>query len=420
MKVLVVGNGGREHAIAWKLSQSASVDRIFATQPNAGMSSIVEGISIAPTDIEGLVRFAKSEGVDLTVPGPEAPLCAGIVDAFEEQGLFAFGPNAACAKMEGSKAFAKDVMARMGVPTAEYSVFHDFDSARAYVEGCQLPVVVKADGLAAGKGVRICGTRDEAVAAVQDMMGDQLYGVAGARLVVEEFLEGRELSFMALVDGSKIVPLATSQDHKRLLDNDLGPNTGGMGAFSPSPIADEALIDRVMHEVMHPTIASLDEQGLRYRGFLYAGLMVSERGPSTLEFNVRLGDPETQPLLFRLKSDLATMLLSARDGFSGLKVEWDPRPAVCLVLASEGYPVRPIKGRVISGLDDVSAMDDVMVFHAGTRFNDQGEVITSGGRVLGVTALGDSLAQARVKAYSAVKKIHFEGQHVRADIALSV
>jgi phosphoribosylamine--glycine ligase len=322
--------------------------------------------------------------------------------------------------MEGSKAFAKRIMSRMGVPTAEYAVFQELSSAKSYVRDCALPVVVKADGLAAGKGVRICTTRTEAVEAVADLMGAQVYGTAGATLVIEEFLEGRELSFMALVDGTTIVPLATSQDHKRLMDNDLGPNTGGMGAYSPSPIADQALLDRVMHEVMLPTVQSMAEQGLCYRGFLYAGLMVSERGPSTLEFNVRLGDPETQPLLFRMRSDLAHLLLSARDGLHGLEVDWDPRPAVCLVMASEGYPTKPIKGRVITGLSDVAKMTDVMVFHAGTRLGDGGAVLTSGGRVLGVTATGATMAGARDRAYEAADLIHFDGQQMRRDIGASI
>lgn len=417
MKVLVVGNGGREHALAYKLRQSAGVDRVFATRPNAGMARLTDAVDIAPTDVAALVRFARSEGVDLTVPGPEAPLCAGLVDAFDEAGLYAFGPSGAAARMEGSKAFAKAVMARTGVPTAEHAEFDDVGAALAHVAACPLPVVVKADGLAAGKGVRICGSREEAADAVRDLCGERIYGDAGSRLVIEEYLEGTELSFIALVDGDTIVPLDTSQDHKRLLDHDEGPNTGGMGAFSPAPAVDEALVDRVIHEIMAPTLLSLSERKIRFRGFLYAGLMIGPRGPKVLEFNVRLGDPETQPLLMRLGSDLAALLLAPRDGGLPTRIDWDPRPALCVVLASEGYPAAPVKGRPIAGLDAVNEGPDLQVFHAGTRLGDDGQVLTNGGRVLGVTALGADLEAARRRAYAAADQIHFEGKQLRRDIA---
>jgi len=420
MKALVVGNGGREHALAWRLATSPSVDQVFVTRPNAGMRHAYNAIDIAPSDIASLVRFAKSENIALTVPGPEAPLCAGLVDAFQSEGLYAFGPTAACAELEGSKNFAKEVMNHTGVPTGEYRMFTDANAALSFVEHCTIPTVIKADGLAAGKGVRICATREEARQAVQDLMVSQVFGNAGQQLIIEEFLEGIECSFIALVDGQKVVPLATSQDHKRLLDNDQGPNTGGMGAFSPSPHADETLIDRVMHEVIYPTLVSLETQDLSFRGFLYAGLMLTPRGPQVLEFNVRLGDPETQPLLMRLKSDLADTLLGIREGgITANSLHWDPRPAVCLVMASPGYPEKSDVGHEISGLDEADALGDVKVFHAGTTVDEQGRTITSGGRVLGVTALGDDLGSARDLAYQAADTIHFEGAQLRRDIAAS-
>jgi len=420
MRVLIVGNGGREHALAWRLSQSSSVERIFVTRPNAGMHTDYDAVDIAPGDIEGLLSFAKAEQISLTLPGPEAPLCEGIVDSFEDAGLYAFGPKAACAKLEGSKAFAKEVMSRTGVDTAEYRQFSDAETALKYVESCPLPTVVKADGLAAGKGVRICATREEARSAVQDLMVSQIFGAAGHELIIEEFMEGVECSFIALVDGQNVVPLATSQDHKRLLDGDEGPNTGGMGAFSPSPHANEALIDRVVHEIIQPTLVSLSTRALSYRGFLYAGLMLTPRGPRVLEFNVRLGDPETQPLMMSLQSDLAEVLMSVRDG--GLnpgKLQWDPRPAACIVMSSRGYPEKPEKGFEIHGLEQAKKMESVQVFHAGTRLDSAGKTLSSGGRVLGVTALGDDLGAARDRAYKAAAAISFEGAHYRKDIAVN-
>ena len=419
MKVFVIGNGGREHALAWRLARCPSVDTVYATRPNPGMVDLCEAVDIAPSDIPALTAFAKDAGIDLTVPGPEAPLCDGIVDAFAAQGIYAFGPDAACARLEGSKSFAKDVMARTGVPTAEHRSFTDCDAALRYLAETPMPIVVKADGLAAGKGVFVCTERADAEDAVRAALQDGAFGDSGATVVIEECLEGRELSFIALVDGSTVVPLATSQDHKRLLDGDEGPNTGGMGAYSPSPAADGALEDRILHEVVHPTLRSLAERGLRYRGFLYAGLMLTDRGPKVLEFNVRMGDPETQPLLVRLQGDLAEALLSPRYGqLSGAPLTWDPRPSVCVVAASEGYPQSPKKDRVIEGLDTAGAMDDVVVFHAGTKLGDDGTVRTSGGRVLGITALGDNIDAARTRAYEAASAIHFEGMHLRKDIGL--
>lgn len=416
MKVFVIGNGGREHALCWKLEQSSLVDKLFATRPNAGMAPLVDAVDISPTDVPSLVHFAKSEGIDMVIPGPEAPLCAGIVDALIEEGIYAFGPTADCARLEGSKHFAKLVMQGMGVPTAEYQAFTSAEDALEYVSTIDGPVVVKADGLASGKGVHICMDRAQAVDSVRQIMEDRKYGDAGQSLVVEEFMVGRELSFIALVDGTTVVPLASSQDHKRLLNDDQGPNTGGMGAYSPSPALDERLYDRIMHEVMYPTVQSIAEQGLKFRGFLYAGLMLTERGPRVLEFNVRMGDPETQPIMSRLKSDLAEVLWRARNHELPQELSWDERSSVCLVLASEGYPESPQKGRVISGLEDASKVANSHVFHAGTTLNDSGEVITSGGRVLGVTALGDTLEEARDTAYEAASKIHFDGMQLRTDI----
>jgi phosphoribosylamine---glycine ligase len=419
MKVLVVGNGGREHALCWRFARCGSVDTVYATRPNPGMAAVCEPVDIAPSDIAALVAFSKDEGVELTVPGPEAPLCAGVVDAFAEAGLYAFGPVAACARLEGSKSFAKDVMARTGVPTAEHRTFTSCDEALRYLQELPMPIVVKADGLAAGKGVAVCTERSEAEEAVRASLLDGAFGDSGNKVVIEECLEGRELSFMALVDGSTVVPLATSQDHKRLNEGDRGPNTGGMGAYSPSPAADGALEERILHEVVQPTLRSLSERGLRYRGFLYAGLMLTDRGPKVLEFNVRMGDPETQPLLVRLQGDLAEAMLAARDGqLSGAALSWDPRPSVCVVLASEGYPRSPKKGRAIFGLDRAAAMDDVVVFHAGTKLGEGGAVLSSGGRVLGVTALGDNIDGARARAYEAAAAISFEGMHLRRDIGL--
>ncbi len=416
MKVFVVGNGGREHALCWKLAQSTQIDQIYATRPNAGMVPLVDAVDISPTDVPALVKFAKDERIDMVIPGPEAPLCAGIVDALTSEGIYAFGPTADCARLEGSKHFAKLVMERMGVPTAEYQAFSRAEDALEYVSTIEGPVVVKADGLASGKGVHICMNRTQAIDSVRQIMEERKYGDAGQSLVVEEFMVGRELSFIALVDGTTVVPLASSQDHKRLLDEDKGPNTGGMGAFSPSPALDDPLYDRIMHEVMYPTVQSIAEQGLTFRGFLYAGLMLTERGPRVLEFNVRMGDPETQPIMSRLKSDLAEVLWRARAHELPHELMWDDRASVCLVLASEGYPEKPIKGRVINGLEAAAEVEDSHVFHAGTSLNEAGEVITTGGRVLGVTALGDTLEDARQKAYEAASRIHFDGMQLRKDI----
>jgi phosphoribosylamine--glycine ligase len=416
MKVFVVGNGGREHALCWKLAQSTQIEQIYATRPNAGMVPLVDAVDISPTDVPALVKFAKDERIDMVIPGPEAPLCAGIVDALTSEGIYAFGPTADCARLEGSKHFAKLVMERMGVPTAEYQAFSRAEDALEYVSTIDGPVVVKADGLASGKGVHICMNRTQAIDSVRQIMEERKYGDAGQSLVVEEFMVGRELSFIALVDGTTVVPLASSQDHKRLLDEDKGPNTGGMGAFSPSPALDDPLYDRIMHEVMYPTVQSIAEQGLTFRGFLYAGLMLTERGPRVLEFNVRMGDPETQPIMSRLKSDLAEVLWRARAHELPHELMWDDRASVCLVLASEGYPEKPIKGRVINGLEAAAEVEDSHVFHAGTSLNEAGEVITTGGRVLGVTALGDTLEDARQKAYEAASRIHFDGMQLRKDI----
>ncbi len=425
MKVLVVGQGGREHVLAWKLAQSPSVSEVICAPGNAGTAKDCRNVDIAADDIERLIEFAKKENIELTVIGPEVPLVAGVADAFEKAGLNVFGPSAKAAQLEGSKIFSKKIMKIAKVPTAEYWVFRDTASASNYFEGVEedenfrdQPVVVKADGLAAGKGVIVCKNHAEAKEAVHRILVEQEFGEAGSQVVLEEFLEGEEASILALVDGNTIVALETSQDHKAAHDGDKGPNTGGMGAYSPAPIVTPELMDEIIEKILIPTVHAMKHEGCPFRGVLYAGLMLSARGPKVLEFNVRFGDPEAQPVLMRLKSDLAQILLAASKGklHEVDDLEWDPRPAVCVVMASDGYPGSYEKGFPIRGLDDADALENVKVFHAGTTIKD-GEVVNAGGRVLGVTAIGDDITAAKLSAYQAVKKIRWDGAWCRTDIS---
>jgi phosphoribosylamine---glycine ligase len=419
VKILVVGGGGREHAMAWKAAQSPLVERVYVAPGNAGTAHEpgCENVPIDAADIAALAGFAVRAGIGLTIVGPEVPLVAGIVDEFSSRGLKCFGPSAACARLEGSKAFSKSFFARHGIPTAAWGDFSDVESACDYIRSCGAPIVVKADGLAAGKGVVVAATVAEAENAVRDMLSGNRFGDAGARVVIEEFLAGEEASFITMVDGTHILPLASSQDHKARDDGDRGPNTGGMGAYSPAPVVDAALHERIMREVMAPTVAGLAADGTPYTGFLYAGIMVAADGsPRVLEFNCRFGDPETQPILFRLKSDLVALCLAALEGgLDGMSCEWDPRAALGVVLAAEGYPDHYRQGDPITGLDADAGQDDVKIFHAGTRLRD-GEVVTSGGRVLCAVALGDGVAEAQRKAYTLAGRIHWEGVFCRGDI----
>jgi phosphoribosylamine---glycine ligase len=415
MKLLVIGSGGREHALAWKLAQSPKVQKVFVAPGNAG-TAVENGLeNIALSDIPALVAFAKKEHVQLTVVGPEAPLAAGVVDAFQQAGLKIFGPVRAAAQLEASKDFAKAFMARHGLPTARYRTFSAAAEAKAYVESEGAPIVVKADGLAAGKGVVVATTKEEAHAAIDAMLTDNRLGDAGARVVIEEFLEGEEASFIVMSDGAHVLPLATSQDHKRLRDGDEGPNTGGMGAYSPAPVVTPQVHARVMREIILPAVQGMAKDGTPYVGFLYAGLMIDRKGNArTLEFNCRMGDPETQPIILRLKSDLLELIERALDGtLERATPEWDRRAALGVVLAAHGYPDEPRKGDRIDGVPKPAS--DCHVFHAGTRL--EGKVpVTNGGRVLCVTALGDSVKMARTRAYEAVDRIRFDGMQYRKDI----
>jgi phosphoribosylamine--glycine ligase len=416
MRVLVIGSGGREHALVWKLRQSPRVETLWCAPGNAGIAGDAECVPIAADDVKGLLRFATERKVDLTVVGPELPLTMGLVDTFTAAGLRAFGPTAAAARLEGSKAFTKELLRHERVPTAFFGVFTDPEDAARYIREVGAPIVVKADGLASGKGVFICRTVAEALEAVDELMQKRLFGDAGSRVVVEEFLEGEEVSFMGLSDGTTVLPLATSQDHKRALDGDRGPNTGGMGAYSPAPVVTAALQDRIMREIMEPVVRGLARQGIRYTGVLYAGLMIDEGRAKVLEFNVRFGDPEAQVLLARLRTDLCELIERAVDGrLAGTTVEWDPRAAVCVVLAAAGYPGAAERGRAVEGLETLAGWREGIVFHAGTRRAD-GILVTEGGRVLGVTALGDTLDRAVGEAYAAVGKIRWAGMHYRRDI----
>ncbi|WP_334180563.1 phosphoribosylamine--glycine ligase [Pseudoxanthomonas sp.] len=418
MKVLVIGSGGREHALAWKLAQSPRVDDVIVAPGNAGTATEAKcrNVAIRVTDIDALLAMVQAEGVGLTVVGPEVPLVAGVVDRFRLAGLRIFGPTAAAAQLEGSKAFAKDFLARHGIPTAFYAVHTDVDAALAYVREKGAPIVVKADGLAAGKGVIVAMTLDEAEAAVRDMLSGNAFGDAGARVVIEEFLEGEEASFISMVDGTTALPMATSQDHKRVGDGDTGPNTGGMGAYSPAPVVTPEVHARVMREVVNPTVQGMIADGVPFAGFLYAGLMIDAAGaPKVIEFNVRFGDPETQPVMLRLQSDLVDLVEAAIDGrLDATEAQWDPRPSLGVVMAAAPYPETPVTGDVIAGLDGVPAT--AKVFHAGTALDADGHVVSAGGRVLCVAALGDSVSDAQRNAYAGVDAITWANEFHRTDI----
>jgi len=418
MKVLIVGGGGREHALAWKAAQSELVDMVFVAPGNAGTAteSGVRNIDISAEDIPALKGFAESEGIGLTIVGPEAPLVAGIVNEFEGAGLKIFGPDKNAAQLEGSKAFTKDFLAKHNIPTAAYGNFTDVDEAVAYIKQRGAPIVVKADGLAAGKGVIVAQSEDEAIAAVQDMLAGNRFGDAGHRVVVEECLVGEEASFICIIDGEDVLPMASSQDHKARDDGDKGPNTGGMGAYSPAPVVDAAMHDRIMNEVIIPTVKGMNADGNRYRGFLYAGVMIGDDGiPKVLEYNCRFGDPETQPIMMRLQSDLVELCLAAVDGeLASKSADWDTRASMGVVLAAGGYPDSYNKGDVISGLDIVDD-DSTKVFHAGTVFKGD-DVVTGGGRVLCVVGLGDTVADAQAIAYKGVSKVNWNDVYFRTDI----
>lgn len=417
MKVLVIGGGGREHALVWKLAQSRHVDKIYCMPGNAGISEIAECIDVS-NDFEALLDFVKYEWIDLTIVGPEDPLSKGIVDLFEKEGRRIIGPTKEASRLESSKVFAKDFMKRYGIPTAEYKVFTSYLHAEDYIRIKGAPIVIKADGLAAGKGVFVAKTIDEALESLRLIMKERVFGEAGDRVVIEEFLEGEEASFMAFCDGKTVIPMVSSQDHKRVFDNDEGPNTGGMGACSPAPVVTEEIERIVMNKIMFPAIRGMRAEGIRYKGILYAGLMIKDGRPYVLEFNCRFGDPETQPVLTRLQSDLIDISFAIiEERLSEVEIKWRPEASVCVVLASKGYPGKYEKGKIIKGLEKLKGLEDLFVFHAGTAYNN-GDIVTSGGRVLGVTALGKDIVEARQRAYEAIGNIHFEGMHFRKDIAL--
>ena len=425
MKVLVVGSGGREHAITWKVAQSPRVDRVFVAPGNAGTGLHGENVDLEATDFAGLVKFAKQNDIGLTVIGPEVPLCEGIVDIFESEGLKVFGPDKSAAQLEGSKVFCKNVLRAADVPTADFQEFRDASSAERFInerysetpEDC--PVVVKADGLAAGKGAIVCKTRDDALEAINMIARERQFGDAGNRMIIEDRMSGTEASILAITDGKTILTLPPAEDHKRAHDNDAGPNTGGMGAYCPTPSIDADTLNWVESNVLVPTVHVMKRNRNPFRGILYAGLMLTPQGPKVLEYNVRFGDPECQPMLMRLKTDFVDILEATVDRRLGEigQLEWDDRPSVCVVMASEGYPGSYEKGKVIRGLDEAAKIDDVVVFHAGTTTNEVGEVVTNGGRVLGVTAMGDTVAAAKLQAYKAVKCIRWDGAWCRKDIS---
>ena len=415
MKILVVGGGGREHALVWKIAASPLVKQVYCAPGNAGIAKLAECVNLKADDIDGLLEFARRESIDLTVVGPEVALCQGIVDVFQEQKLVIFGPSKEAAELEGSKVFCKNLLRRFGIPTSNYRVFNNSRQAIDYVKSAPFPAVIKADGLAAGKGAIICTTEDEAVSTLEAMMIKKVFGKAGDQVIIEEHLSGAEASVMAFTDGKSIVTMESTQDHKRIYDGDRGPNTGGMGAYSPAPVAGEHDYTRVIHEVMVPIVHALNREKKRFRGILYAGIMFTKGGPKVLEFNVRFGDPECQPLMMRLKSDIVPLMLATiNEKLEDAEMESDPRPAVCVVMTSGGYPGRYEKGYEITGLDDAE-VDGTKVFHAGTR-REGDKIVTSGGRVLGITALGDTLEEAQKNAYAATGKINFIAAHHRKDI----
>lgn len=424
MNILVVGNGGREHALAWKISQSPSADRVFVAPGNAGTEADAENVNISANDFPALIQFAKQNEIGLTVVGPEAPLAAGIVDCFQDEGLTIFGPTKSAAELEASKVFCKNVLRQADVPTADYQVFRDGDSAKRFIsdryhtDNEDVPLVIKADGLAAGKGVVVCHNRQQALDAVDRLTSEKEFGSAGSQLVLEERLDGDEASVIAITDGQTIVPLSPAQDHKPALDGDKGPNTGGMGAYSPTGLVDAEMLSLIEEQVLVPTVHAMKRSRRPFRGVLYAGLIATNQGPKVLEFNVRLGDPECQPILMRLKSDLVDLLMATVEGRLDTiqPLEWDPRPAVCVVMASEGYPGSYEKGFTIRGLSDAESLEDVKVFHAGTTMSNN-RIVTNGGRVLGVTAIGSSISAAKLQAYKGVRCIRWDGAWCRKDIS---
>jgi len=415
MKVLVVGNGGREHALVWKIKQSSLVKEVYCASGNAGIGKIAKRVNISPTDIYNLVRFAKENKIDLTVVGPEQPLSEGIVDRFNEEGLKIFGHQKSAAILEASKVFAKNLMKKYGIPTAKFESFEKEEDAIKFIKEVGAPIVIKADGLAAGKGVVVAKTEEEAIQAVKDMFAGK-FGPASKRVVIEEFLEGEEASYICFVKDDKLVPMPTSQDHKRAYDNDEGPNTGGMGAYSPCSLITPEMEKEIQERIMYPTLRAMINEGRSMCGFLYAGLMIGPKGINVLEFNVRMGDPETQPIMRRLQSDLVEHILEILEGnIENVKPKWNPDYAIGVVMASKGYPDAYEKGKVITGIEEAEKDQDVVVFHAGTEEVD-GKIITNGGRVLTVTATGEDIFKAREKVYSAIEKIHFDGAFYRKDI----
>ncbi|MBT7522741.1 MAG: phosphoribosylamine--glycine ligase [Nitrospina sp.] len=414
MRVLILGSGGREHALAWKIAQSPKVNKIYCAPGNAGTASVAENIDISPDNIQALLNFALIKGIGLTVVGPEQPLVKGIADSFEESGLRVFGPSQRAAEIEGSKVFCKDLMKKYGIPTARYESFNSLDQVKLFTKEDE-PVVVKASGLASGKGVVLCRNGKEARSAIQSIMQGKVFGNAGDQVVIEEFLTGQEVSLLAFTDGKTILPLESAQDHKAAFDDDKGPNTGGMGAYSPAPIFTDELKKKVVDEIMIPTVRAMAKEGRYYRGILYAGLMLTESGPKVLEFNARFGDPETQPIMMRIKNDIVPIFEACIDGTLATQtLQWKPESTVCVVMAAKGYPGSYEKGNEITGLN-LNENQQAMVFHAGTKL-DNGKVLTNGGRVLGVTALGLNINQAIKNAYSVVDKIKWDGIHFRKDI----
>jgi phosphoribosylamine--glycine ligase len=415
MKILIIGSGGREHALAWKIAQSPKVTELFCAPGNPGTAQVATNVDIPADDLENLLKFALEQSIDLTVVGPEQPLVLGLADWFQDNGLKVFGPSAKAAQLEGSKAFSKDLMRKYNIPTAEYAAFENADEARAYLKG-KGPQVVKADGLAAGKGVFVCANEIEAVDAVGQIMNDKIFGESGNRIIIEERLEGQEVSLLAFTDGTTVLPMEAAQDHKAVFDGDTGPNTGGMGAYSPAPIFTPELKQEVIDRIMVPAVNGMRSDEIPYKGILYAGLMITANGPKTLEFNARFGDPETQPLMMRMQSDIVPIMEACADGtLDNCKLEWKPETAVCVVMASEGYPGSYENGKLIRGLDQAGELPEVTVFHAGTKQAGD-DIVTRGGRVLGVTALGGTVQNAIEKAYQAVGKIQWPGVHYRKDI----
>jgi phosphoribosylamine---glycine ligase len=416
LQVLIVGGGGREHALAWKIAQSRQVSKLYCAPGNAGIAAIAECVSIDPSDISSLKNFAVNNRIDLTIVGPEQPLALGIADIFTKEGLAIYGPSQKASLLESSKIFAKEIMRDHGIPTADFAQFADAAAARAYIQSKNCPLVIKADGLAAGKGVFPVETTPAALEAIDRIMVHHEFGEAGSAVIVEDFLTGEEASFICFTDGSTIIPMPSSQDHKRVFDHDQGPNTGGMGAYSPAPLITAQLEETVMRTIMYPMLQALNARGILFRGTLYAGLMIENGRPRVLEFNARFGDPETQPLIFKLQTDLIDIIQAIIAGrLSEMVISWDSKPSVCVVMASGGYPGNYVKGRPISGLEEASRIPDAFVFHAGTAMKD-GRIVTAGGRVLGVTARGNTVAEAIKTAYKTVDAIHWDGAHFRRDI----